>query len=284
MKILVLGASGFIGSHLVAALEARSDEVRTSSLRDPQVAARTAEGSDAVINLAGAPIAQRWNEHSKREIETSRTELPHRFIDSLRQLQNPPKIYISASAIGYYGTSETTTFTETSPPGDNFLARVCREWEREAQRARELGMHAICIRTGLALGSDGGALQKMLLPFKLGAGGIIGNGKQWYSWVHIDDLIGIYLFALDNAARIESGALNATSPQPVTNAEFTKTLGQTLHRPTFLPTPTFALRAMLGEGATVVLEGQRVLPERTQSLGYTFKYTNLMSALDALSL
>jgi len=281
MKILALGASGFIGSHLVAALQARGDEVRCISLRDPQ-AAQHAQGIDSIVNLAGAPIAQRWNEHIKREIETSRTQLPHHFIDGLRELRNLPKTYVSASAVGYYGTSETATFTEASPPGNDFLAHVCQEWEHEAQRARELSMHAICIRTGLALGKDGGALQKMLLPFKLGAGGVIGNGKQWYSWIHIDDLIGIYLFALDNAAHIASGALNATSPRPVTNAEFTTSLGRALHRPTFLPTPTFALRAMLGDGVTVVLEGQRVLPERTRSLGYTFTYTDIDAAFRSL--
>jgi uncharacterized protein (TIGR01777 family) len=187
-------------------------------------------------------------------------------------------VYVSASAIGYYGTSATATFTETSPPGDDFLARVCVGWETEARRAESLGMRVALIRTGLVLGTDGGALAKLLPIFKLGLGGPIGSGTQWYSWIHIDDLVGIYLLALDGA----SGPLNGTAPAPVTNRAFTDALGAALHRPAFLPVPAFAISAILGEGAVVVVEGQRVLPEATHERGYTFVYPTLAGALAAL--
>lgn len=279
MRVAILGASGFIGKHLRAALEARGDEVRPGSLRDPQAAAELASGCDAVVNLAGETLAQRWTDEAKREIERSRTELPRAFINALAGVANRPQAYVSASAIGYYGTSETLTFTEASPAGSDFLARLCVEWEREAQRARELGMRTACIRTGLVLGTDGGALPKLLPPFKMGLGGKVASGRQWYSWVHVDDLAGVYLLALDatREGRFE-GALNATAPNPVRNETFTHELATALHRPAIFPVPPFAIKSMLGEGAVVVLEGQRVLPERTQEQGYTFKYPRIDGA------
>ncbi len=275
MRVGVIGATGFIGSHLRRALERRGDLVVTASLRDPGAAAEALAGCDVVVNLAGEPIAQRWTPAVKAAIAASRIEAPRAFIDALSAQSQRPAAYVSASAIGYYGTSETATFTEASGPGNDFLAGVCRGWEAEALRAESLGMRVALVRTGIALGSDGGALAKMLPPFKLGAGGVIGSGRQWMSWIHIDDLAGIYLLAIDGA----SGALNATAPHPVTNAEFTRTLGRALHRPTILPTPTFALRAMLGEGAGMLLEGQKVVPERTQAQGYRFRFTELENAL-----
>lgn len=275
MKVLILGASGFIGRRLASALRARGDDVLTATLREPQAAAAFASSCDAVVNLAGEPVAQRWNEAVKRRIKESRVDLPHRFIEALAQQRKRPSAYVSASAIGYYGTSETATFVEESPPGDDFLARVCAEWEREAQRAADLGMRVACVRTGVVLGTDGGALPKMLPPFRAGLGGVIGTGRQWFSWIALDDIIGIYLLAIDKA----QGALNATAPNPVTNAEFTKELAGTIHRPAFLPVPSLVLRAMLGEGADAILQGQRVLPERTQALGYTFAFPRLKEAL-----
>lgn len=278
MRVALIGASGFIGRHLAAALRERGDDVVTASLRDPRAAAAACEGTDAIVNLAGEPIAQRWSKAVKERIVQSRVDQPRALIDALRNVRARPGAYISASAVGYYGTSETATFTEQSPPGDDFLARACVGWEREANRAAELGMRVAVIRTGVALGSDGGALAQMLPPFKLGAGGIIGSGKQWISWVHVDDVVGVYLLALDGA----SGALNATAPNPVTNEEFTRALGAAVHRPTVLPTPTFALRLLLGEGADVLLTGQRVLPDRTKAEGYSFRFTHLSDALPAL--
>jgi uncharacterized protein (TIGR01777 family) len=275
MKVLVLGASGFVGRHLAAALRERGDEVTSISLRDPQAAANAAAASDAVINLAGEPIAQRWSAVVKRRIEESRVDLPRRFLDALSQRERRTKIYVSASAIGYYGTSETETFVEESTAGNDFLARVCIAWEREAQRASDLGMRVALVRTGVVLSADGGALAKMLPPFRLGMGGRVGSGRQWLSWIHVKDLVGIYLMALDRA----DGPVNASAPNPVTNGDFTETLASALQRRAILPAPTVALRMMLGEGATVLLAGQRVLPRRTQELGYRFEFPDLKGAL-----
>jgi uncharacterized protein (TIGR01777 family) len=279
MRITILGASGFIGRHLGAALKARGDEVIPASLRDPARAAAACEGSSAVVNLAGASVSERWTDAQKREIARTRVDLPHAFIDALKHIDNRPQQYVSASAIGYYGMSETATFTETSPPGSDFLARVCVGWETEAGRARELGMRVAIVRTGLVLGADGGALAKLLPIFKLGLGGVVASGEQWYSWIHIDDQVGIYLRALDGF----DGILNATAPTPVKNRAFTAALGAAVHRPAFLPTPAFAISLVLGEGAVVVTEGQRVLPEATLASGYRFKYPEIRPALEAVA-
>ncbi len=274
MRVGILGATGFIGRHLAARLTARGDDVVTASVREPADAARQLASCDAIVNLAGETLVQRWNATVKHRIVSSRTELPHRFLEALQTFPSRPRVYVSASAIGYYGTSETATFTEESPPGDDFLARVCIAWEREALRAQTFGMRVALIRTGIVLG-DAGALGQMLAPFKLGAGGIVGNGRQWISWIHVDDVTGIYALALDGT----SGVLNATAPNPVTNAEFTHALGRAVHRPTVLPAPTFALRMLLGEGADMLLTGQRVLPQRTQAEGYRFAFTQIDDAL-----
>jgi uncharacterized protein len=275
MKVLVLGGSGFVGGYLTVALRKRGDDVATASLRDPQAAASVAASFDAIVNLAGEPIVTRWSSSLKQRIEDSRVAAPRLFLEALSRRDRSPKTYVSASAVGYYGTSETQTFVEESPPGSDFLARVCMGWEREAQRARDLGMRVALVRTGIALGTGGGALAKMLPPFRMGLGGIVGSGQQWISWVHVDDLVGIYLRALDAV----EGPLNATAPNPATNAEFTNALGVALRRPTVLPVPTIALRAMLGEAAEILLRGQRVLPQRTQELGYRFKFSELTGAL-----
>jgi uncharacterized protein (TIGR01777 family) len=247
-------------------------------LRDPAGAAAACAGCDAVVNLAGASVSERWTPDHKRAIEESRVALPHAFIDALNHVDAKPSRYISASAIGYYGCSESATFTETSPPGSDFLARVCSAWEAEALRARDLGMRVAIVRTGLVLGADGGALAKLLPIFKLGLGGVVASGEQWYSWIHIDDQIGIYLHALDGF----DGVCNATAPEPVKNREFTAALGAALGRPTLLPTPGFAISLLLGEGAVVVTEGQRVLPEATVASGYRFKYPAIGAALQAI--
>jgi uncharacterized protein len=275
VNVCVLGSSGFIGTHLVAALRARGDDVTIASLRDPLEAAQRAAACEAIVNLAGEPIAQRWNVFVKQRILHSRVEAPRLFLEALAARERRAKTYVSASAIGYYGTSETETFVEESPPGNDFLARVCVGWERETARARDLGMRVATVRTGVALGAGGGALAKILPPFRMGLGGVVGSGRQWLSWIHVDDLVGIYLQALDAA----DGQLNATAPNPVTNAELTRALGMALHRPTVLPAPTIALRVMLGEGAQILLTGQRVLPKRTQELGYRFRFERLEDAL-----
>ena len=275
MRIGVSGATGFIGRHLCAALRARGDEVVETSLRDPAAAAAAASACEAFVNLSGETLAQRWNERVKREIVTSRVDAGRRFFDALASQPRRPGTYVSASAVGYYGTSETATFTESDPPGSDFLAHVCEQWEATAAAGKALGMRVACVRTGLVLALDGGALAKLLPVFKAGTGGKVGTGRQWYSWIHIDDAVGIYLLALD---RID-GAVNATAPHPVRNAEFSDTLARVLHRPSAVPAPPFMLKLMLGEGATIVLDGQRVLPARAQSEGYTFAYPDLEGAL-----
>jgi len=279
MNVTILGASGFIGRHLAGALRARGDQVTTASLRDPEAAARACRGAAAVVNLAGEPVAQRWTADAKAKIRASRVEGPRALFEALARDGAPPAAYVSSSAIGYYGTSESATFDESSPPGDDFLAETCVAWETGADRFSELGMRVAKIRTGLVLGSDGGALAKLLPIFKLGGGGIVASGKQWYSWIHIDDEVGIYLHAIDGA----SGALDGTAPNPVRNAEFTRALGAALHRPTLFPVPEFVLTLMLGEGAGVVTKGQRVLPKRTLETGYRFKYETIDAALAAIA-
>lgn len=275
MKIAILGASGFVGKHLEAALRARGEEIVAASLRDPAAAAESARDCDGIVNLSGEPLGQRWNAGVKRRIEESRVQLPRNFLDALAQRPRRCSFYVSASAIGYYGTSETETFVEESPAGNDFLARVCIGWEREANRAADLGMRVGIVRSGFALGNDGGALPKMLTPFRAGMGGVVGNGRQWISWVHVDDLVRIYIAAIDGTG----GTLNGCAPNPVTNETFTHALGEALHRPTKIPVPTFALRAMLGEGADILLRGQRVLPRRATELGLAFEFPELTAAL-----
>lgn len=277
MNVTVLGASGFVGRALCRALAARGDAVRIISLRDPARAAAATAGSDAVVNLAGASIAARWTAAHRRAIAASRIDLPRAYVDALERIEPRPSIYVSASAVGYYGPSRTATFTEASPPGNDFLAGVCTAWEREAERARTFARVAI-VRSGLALGRDGGALGNLLPIFRLGLGGVVASGEQWYSWIHLDDLVGIYLLALDRF----TGPLNATAPVPVTNRDFTRTLGRVLQRPTPFPVPAFALRLALGPGETLLTEGQRVLPNAARDAGFAFRYPELEPALRAI--
>ena len=278
MRLTILGASGFIGRHLSSALRARGDDIVEASLRDPVRAAEASAGSDVVVNLAGAPVAVRWTNAAKRLMTSSRVDLSHAYLDALAGVRERPRAYVSASAVGFYGTSRTATFTEDSPSGEDFLARLCVAWEAAADRAATLGMRVAKVRTGLVLGLDGGVLGKLLPIFRLGLGGVVASGRQWYSWIHIDDEVGIYTHAIDGA----DGVLNATAPNPATNRNFTHALGHAVHRPTFFPVPAFAGALMLGEGALVINEGQRVLPERTLASGYVFRHPDLDEALRSL--
>jgi len=277
MRVAILGASGFIGRHLADALRVRGDEVIEASLRDPQAAAQAAGGCDAVVNLAGAPVSVRWTAAAKRAMRTSRVDAPHAFLSALARLERRPAAYISASAIGYYGTSLTSTFREASPPGDDELARLCVAWEATADEAAALGMRVAKVRTGLVLGTDGGVLGKLVPLYRAGLGGPVASGRQWCSWIHLDDQLGVYLHALDGT----DGVLNATAPEPVTNRDFTRALGRALHRPTLFPVPALAAAALLGEGAMILTEGQRVLPVRTEATGYRFLRPELDGALRA---
>jgi uncharacterized protein (TIGR01777 family) len=278
VNVTVLGASGFVGSALIAALIARGDDARGVSLRDPVRAAEAASGSDVVVNLAGAPVIARWTDERKRAIASSRVDLPRAFLSALERVEHRPKAYVSASAVGYYGMSRTATFTESSPPGDDFLARVCTAWEAEAMHAGTLGLRVAIVRTGVVLGRNGGALAKLLPLFRSGLGGPLASGEQWTSWIHLDDHIGIYLLAIDGYA----GTLNATAPTPVTNRAFTRALAAAVHRPAIFPAPAFALKLVFGEGASILTEGQRVLPEAALAAGYAFRYPDIAAACAAL--
>ncbi|HEY0395769.1 MAG TPA: TIGR01777 family oxidoreductase [Candidatus Elarobacter sp.] len=288
MRVTVLGASGFIGRCLTAALRARGDAVVESSLRDPARAAEASARTDVVVNLAGAPVSVRWTDASKGEMTRSRVDLPRAYLDALRRAAERPKAYVSASAVGYYGTSATETFVESSPPGADFLARLCVAWEAQADQAAELGMRVTKVRSGLVLGRGGGVLGKLLPVFRLGLGGVVASGAQWWSWIHIDDQVGIYLHAIDGASGAlnpidgADGILNATAPAPATNRQFTRALGAALGRPTLLPVPAFAGAVLFGDGALMLNEGQRVLPERTLASGYVFRYPELDAALRSL--
>jgi len=237
-------------------------------------------GCDGVVNLAGVPIAEeRWTAARQQAILDSRKLTTAKLVEAIANANPKPSVLVSASAIGYYGTSETSEFDENSPAGDDFLATVCKEWESAAQSVKNAGTRLAILRLGIVLGK-GGALAKMLPPFKLFAGGPIGTGKQWFSWIHRDDVVNLILYALENP-QIE-GVLNATAPNPVRMNELCQTLGAVLQRPSWLPVPSFALEMLLGDGAKVVLEGQQVLPKQTLASGFQYQYPTLKLALEEI--
>jgi uncharacterized protein (TIGR01777 family) len=296
MKVAITGATGFVGSRLVEQLQAQGHQPliltrnRAAALRtfpNVEIVAYTPTESgewqkaialcDAVVNLAGEPIAEsRWTPQHKEEILNSRKLGTQKIVEAMAQANPKPKVLVNASAIGYYGTSETATFDETSPPGNDFLTEVCQSWEAEAQKVKEAGVRLVILRFGIVLG-NGGALAKMIPPFQFFAGGPIGSGHQWFAWIHLDDLVHLIIEALTRPD-IE-GVLNATAPNPVRMSEFCQTLGEVLQRPSWLPVPSFALEALLGEGAKVVLEGQQVLPKRTIGYGFEYQYPRVKEAL-----
>jgi uncharacterized protein (TIGR01777 family) len=296
MKVAITGATGFVGSRLVERLQAQGHQplILTRNRASADRAFPTLEivaytptesgswqqaiaGCDAVVHLAGEPIAEsRWTPERKQEILKSRQLSTQKIVEAIAQANPKPTVLVNASAIGYYGTSETATFDETSPAGNDFLAEVCQAWEAEAQKVKDAGVRLVILRLGIVLG-DGGALAKMTPPFKVFAGGPIGTGRQWFSWIHRDDLVNLILEALSRQD-IE-GVFNATAPNPVRMTELCQTIGETLNRPSWLPVPSFALEALLGEGAKVVLEGQQVLPKRTTSYGFKYRYPTVKQAL-----
>ena len=291
MHVLVTGASGLIGGALSKALIARGDAV-TGISRSP--AARQADGVswagwgdledvvaavDAAVHLAGADLAaKRWSTRRKRELREGRIGTAQRLADAIRTATAKPSMLVSTSAVGYYGSRGDEELTESSPPGADFLARLCQEWEAAAGPS---GVRTVLLRNGVVLARDGGALPRLARPFRFGVGGPLGRGRHYMAWVHLDDVVGVILHALDNDS--VSGPLNVTAPQPVTNAAFTKALGRVLHRPAILPVPPLALRLALGEVVPVVLmASQRALPQRTQASGYTFRHPTLEGALQDL--
>lgn len=301
MKVAVTGATGFVGSHLVARLLEEGHEVLVLTrsvdkarkvFAAPQFQSLTfvayspmdsgdwqgsLSGCDGVINLAGEPISERWSAERKTRILESRKQGTEKLVEAIANAEPKPAVLVSASAIGYYGTSETAEFFETSEPAEaDFLSQVCQAWEAAANRAKDAGVRVVIVRTGIVLG-DGGAIAKMITPFKLYAGGPIGNGRQWFSWIHIDDLVSLYLKALSDPAM--QGVYNGTAPNPLRMKDLADTLGEVMNRPSWLPVPDFAIEALLGDGAVVVLKGQKVLPERTQAAGFTYRYDTPKAAL-----
>jgi uncharacterized protein len=293
MKILVSGSHGLVGKALAPSLERDGHEVFTLVRgkarpgvheiewhpNQNEIAAGSLEGFDSVIHLAGESIASgRWTEEKKRRIRDSRVKGTTLLSEALAKLENPPQTFICASAIGYYGDRGDDILTEASPPGNDFLAGVCVEWEQDTGAAAEKGIRVVNARFGIILSADGGALQKMLTPFRLGLGGKIGSGKQWMSWIALDDVVDGIRFALANDSL--RGPVNFVAPNPVTNAEFTKTLGKVLSRPTIFPVPAFAARLVFGEMAdALLLSSQLVEPAKLKQTGYQFKYSGLESAL-----
>jgi uncharacterized protein len=281
MNVAITGASGFVGRHLTARLEAEGHSARAISLRSasmPGALEGALEGCHAVVNLAGENIAQRWTQAAKRRIRESRVRGTQALVAALRA--DPPNMLVSASASGYYGSRGDEFLTEASLPGEDFLSQVCIDWESEAQRASDVGVGVVILRFGMVLGTGGGALARMVTPFKLGVGGRIATGRQWMSWIHIDDLCNLILFILRRSALVaEQGVLNATSPNPATNADFTHELARALDRPAVLPVPALALKLLFGEMAQVLLASQRVIPEGALHAGFSFRYPEIGAAL-----
>ena len=297
MRVTVTGATGLIGRRLVAELRSRGDEVTVLS-RSPERAreafggdveahawdpvagpAPTAalEGRDAVVHLAGENVAQRWSDAAKRRIHESREQGTRNLVAGIAASERRPGVLASSSAVGYYGPHGAEPLPEDTPPGDDFLARVCVAWEREAQHAAGHGVRVVRVRTGVVLDKDGGALGKMLPFFKAGIGGPVAGGAQLMPWVHADDVVGVFLRAIDDPSW--TGAVNATAPGPVTNKAFSKALGRALGRPAVAPVPALAIRTLYGEMAEIVTKGQNAVPRRTTELGYRHRHDDLDAAL-----
>ncbi|HEX4345688.1 MAG TPA: TIGR01777 family oxidoreductase [Solirubrobacteraceae bacterium] len=297
MRITLTGATGYVGSKLVAALKGRGDEITVLSRNGGRAAqslgvqaadwdwttgpapAEALAGRDVVVHLAGAPVAQRWNAKAKQDILDSRETGTRRLVDGLRATEPRPARLICASASAFYGPGGDEPVDESSPAGRDWLADVCVRWEREANAASELGMSVVTIRTGITVDPTYGALASMMLPFKLGLGGPLAGGRQYVPWIHPDDLIGLYLRAID--APDFSGPINASAPAPVTNKQLSRALGHVLHRPTIVPVPGIAAKLMVGEVAKYAISGTRMVPGRAGELGYTFAYPEIDGALAA---
>ncbi|GAX78715.1 hypothetical protein CEUSTIGMA_g6153.t1 [Chlamydomonas eustigma] len=298
MSVAITGATGFVGSRLTAKLASQGHKVKVltrdvskakSKLPYPGVEvfgpadwSKAIAGATGVVNLAGEPIATRWTPELKSQIMTSRIGTTRKLVDALNALPegSRPRVFVSSSAIGYYGVSQTASFNEDSTPiTSDYLSQVCVQWEAAASAAPK-DVRTVILRTGIVLAREGGALAKMLPIFQIFAGGPLGTGKQWMSWIHRDDLVELIVDTLQNTAYV--GVFNATAPKPVRMAEFCSTLGALMGRPSWLPVPDFALNTLLGEGAMVVLEGQKVLPTKTQQVGFNFKYSDISTALKSV--
>lgn len=297
MRVLVTGATGLIGKALCRELAAEGHDISVLSRRpdaaqgvpgarafvwnpEAELPPREAwQGVEAVVHLAGEPVAAiRWTEEHKKRIRDSRVKGTRHLVAGLKDLPVPPKVFVSSSAVGFYGNRGDESLDEASSPGAGFLPEVCVEWESEAARAEEAGIRTALVRVGVVLSDHGGALEKMLPPFRLGLGGRLGDGRQWFPWIHLDDIVGIFRHALFQ--RI-SGPINGVAPGSVTNEEFTAKLAAALHRPAVFPVPEFALRLLMGEMANVVLVSQRVFPKVALETSYRFKHAELTPAFDS---
>lgn len=298
MKVVLAGGTGFIGSALVDALLRRGDQVvlltrdlpaaqrrwdgkvdaRLWNGRDPGPWVLAVDGADAVVNLAGDSVAGgRWTPERKLVLIKSRVDTTRALVAALAAANDKPLVFVSASAVGYYGTNPGRECPEDAPRGADFLAALCGQWERDARDAGKSEVRVVSTRFGVVLGKGGGALAKMLTPFKLGIGGPLGTGRQPFPWVHLDDVVGSILFAIDDAA--VTGPVNVSAPEAVTNSLFTKALGRALHRPAFLPAPGFALKLALGEMSSMLLGGQNAPPKKLLARGYEFRHPSLDGAL-----
>lgn len=294
MKILITGAKGLIGRALSGSLKDKGHELLLAGRGEPKSADEIKwdaengfaqpdrlEGVDAVVHLAGENISGglRWTDEKKKAIRESRVKGTRSVVDAISRLEKKPRVFIASSAIGFYGERGDEEMTESASSGDTFLSEVSREWEAESRRAEDAGIRTVLLRTGIVLSKDGGALATMLTPFKLGVGGVVGSGKQWMSWISLDDEIAIINFAIENENI--RGAVNAVAPNPATNEQFTKTLGEVLYRPTFLPLPEFAISMIFGEmGDALLLASTKVLPKRLLDAGFQFKYPDLKPAIE----
>jgi uncharacterized protein len=278
MDIAITGATGFIGRRVVERLQRDGQTIRPVSVR-AGLRAEDFKDCDAVIHLAGEPVAQRWTAAARERIRASRVEGTRSLVAALAGLAEPPRVLISASAVGYYGSRGDEIITESSAPAVDFLGKLAVDWEREAKQAEKLGVRVVILRIGVVLGR-GGALDRMLLPFRFGLGGRIGTGKQWMSWIHIDDLADLVSFALVTPQM--TGAVNATSPHPVRNAEFTRELARAVRRPAIFPVPRLALNLLYGEMAGIIYASQRVAPEAACRAGFQFRYLLIGTALNQI--
>ena len=301
MKLIITGATGLIGSVLVDRLWNQFHSLVLLSRMPPAEVGvvkkqwfawqpgfggewePAVDGADGIINLAGEPIAEkRWSNSQKEKLRTSRIDMTRSLVNAIAKAKIKPKFLISSSAVGYYGPHGDEKLTEDSNPGEDFLSRLCVEWEGEAKKAEAFGVRVVIVRTGVVLAKGKGALAKMVPPFKMFAGGPLGSGKQWLAWIHIGDEVGLIEFLMENENA--HGAFNATAPNPVTMEDFSKALGDVLNRPSWVSIPPSVLALMVGEMADMLLTGQRALPEAAMKLGYNFKYPNLTEALQSLRL
>jgi len=293
MRILITGASGLIGTALQRSFDEIGHELLLASRKEAKDSQHIQwdvekgfseperlEGVDAVVHLAGESVfGLSWSDAKKKAIRDSRVDGTRSVVEAISRLKARPNVLVAASAIGFYGDRGDEEMTESSAAGDTFLAEVSKEWESEARRAEDAGIRTVLLRTGIILSKDGGALGTMLLPFKLGIGGVVGSGKQWMSWISIDDHIRVINYAIEYEN--VRGAVNSVSPNPVTNGEFTKTLGEVLYRPTILPLPSFAVNMVFGEmGDALLLASTRVVPKRLEDAGFEFKYPELKTAIE----